>query len=152
MSQPWTSLFQFNRIPLMENNLQDVTQEMADRAPAEGVNSITWLLTHAVNTRVWLLGAVLKSSYVSSMPEPKTLEQLKAAFDETHAALAEAFDAVADWSAMQPHPVMQTPAPLDMIVGTFFMHEAYHLGQIGVARKLMGLAGALKNPAEKVHA
>lgn len=84
MSQPWTSLFQFNRMPLMEHNLQDITQEMADRAPAEGVNSITWILNH--------------------------------------------------------------------VVGTFFMHEAYHLGQIGTARKLMGLAGALKNPAEKVHA
>ena len=151
MSQPWTSLFQFNRMPLMENNLQDITQELADRAPAEGVNSITWILTHVVNTRCWMLGAVLQSSYQPSMAEPKTLAQLMAAIDETQAAMAAAFDAVTDWSAQQNHPVMNTPAPLDMIVGTFFMHEAYHLGQIGTARKLMGLPGALKNPAEKAH-
>ena len=152
MSQPWTSLFQFNRMPLMENNLQDITQELADRAPAEGVNSITWILTHVVNTRCWMLGAVLKSSYVPSVAEPKTLDQLRAAVEETQAAMAAAFDAVTDWNAEQLHPVIQVPAPLDQIVGTFFMHEAYQLGQIGVARKLMGLAGALKNPAEKVHA
>ena len=135
----------------MEQNLQSITQELADRAPAEGVNSITWILTHVVNTRCWMLGAVLKSSYQPSLAEPKTLPQLMAAVEETQAAMAAAVDAVTDWSETQNHPVLNAPAPLDQIVGTFFMHEAYHLGQLGVARKLLGLPGALKNPAEKAH-
>ena len=149
MSQPWTTLFTFNRQILLGKNLDGIDQALADRAPAEGVHSYTWILGHVLNTRRWMLGAVLNSSYAPSTAEPKTLPELLAAMDEAHEAMAAAFDGVKDWNAQQTHPVMQTPAPLQEIVGTFFMHESYHLGQLGVARKLMGLPGALKNPTEK---
>jgi uncharacterized damage-inducible protein DinB len=152
MSQLWTDLFQFNRMPLMELNLQGITQELADRRPAEGVNSVAWILDHVVNSRIWMLGAVFKSEYAPSVPQPKTLAELVAAADETQAAMGKAFEAVSDWNDPQVHPVTQATAPLEQIVGTFFMHEAYHLGQLGVARKLLGLPGALKNPAEKTMA
>jgi len=37
-------------------------------------------------------------------------------------------------------------------VGIYFMEEAYHLGQIGTARKLLGLPGAMKAPEAQAHA
>jgi len=146
MSQPWTTLFSLNRQILMEKNLTDVTQSQADQPPASHVNSITWILTHLVEDRRWLLATVLRSGERSAAAGPLTLAQLRAAMDDMQAALAEAFDAVVDWSESRIHPAMQISAPLDQIVGTFLMEEAYHLGQIGTARKLLGLPGALKVP------
>lgn len=152
MSRPWTPLFMVNRQVLMERNLADVTQDQADQPPAPGVNSITWILAHLVDNRRWLLGAAFGSQDRPAATAPQTLGQLMAAMDETQAAMAEAFDAVPDWDEQRIHPATQTWMPLDQIVGIFFMEEAYHLGQIGTARKLLGLPGAMKAPQAQPHA
>lgn len=146
MSQPWTTLFALNRQVLMARNLADITQRQADQAPAPHVNSVTWILTHLLENRGWLLGAVTGSGGRPTAGGPRTLAQLQAAMDESQAALAEAFDAVEDWREPRLHPALQVPTPLEEIVGTFLMEEAYHLGQIGTARKLLGLPGAMKAP------
>lgn len=152
MSQPWTTLFTINRQVLMEKNLADVTQGQADGPPAPRVNSITWILTHLVDNRRWLLEAAFSNGRRLASPEPQTLPQLMAAMDETQAALEAAFEAVPDWNEARLHPATQTRMPLEQIVGTFFMEEAYHLGQIGTARKLLGLPGAMKAAQAEAHA
>lgn len=146
MSQPWTTLFSLNRQVLMARNLADVTQDQADQPPAPHVNNITWILTHLVENRRWLLETLLESGDRPAATGPRSLAQLDAAMDETQAALAEAFDGVVDWREPRTHPAMQVALPLEQIVGTFLMEEAYHLGQIGTARKLMGMPGAMKAP------
>jgi len=146
MSQPWTTLFSLNRQVLMERNLADLTQSQADQPPAPHVNSVTWILTHLVENRRWLLATVLRSGERAPAAGPRTLAQLRAAMDDMQAALTEAFDAVVDWNEPRIHPAMQISAPLDQIAGTFLMEEAYHLGQLGTARKLLGLPGAIKAP------
>lgn len=151
MSHPWTTLFMINRQILMERNLADVTQSQADRPPAASVNSITWILSHLVDNRRWLLEAAFQSGRRPGAVGPRTLAQLMAEMDETQAAMAEAFEAVPDWSGEQIHPATQTRMPLDQIVGIYFMEEAYHLGQIGTARKLLGLPGAMKAPQAQPH-
>ncbi|HEY3271151.1 MAG TPA: DinB family protein [Geothrix sp.] len=145
MSQPWTTLFSIDRDVLMEKNLAAVTQSQADRPPSHGVNSITWILSHILEYRHELLREVLKSAYRPTTTGPRTLAQFKAAMDETQAALKEAFDST-DWDERQFHPAFQASVPLGQIVGTLFMHETYHLGQLGTARKLLGLPGAIKPP------
>ena len=146
MSQPWTTLFSLNREVLLEKNLADITQNQADQPPSNNVNSITWVLSHILEYRHELLRDVLKSAYRPTETEPKTLVQFKAAMDDTQAALNEAF-ASADWDEPQFHPAFQASVPLVQIVGTLFMHETYHLGQLGTARKLLGLQGVIKPPA-----
>ena len=152
MPQPWSALFQINRAPMIELNLEGISQTMADRAPAEGINSITWILRHLIFYRRETLRVVRPVPFTSSRPEPRTLPELLAALDELQIALGEAFDAVEDWAAARNHPAMDAPMPLDQIVGTFLSHEAYHIGQIALARRLLGLPGVLKDPAERVHA
>ncbi|HTL98541.1 MAG TPA: DinB family protein [Holophagaceae bacterium] len=151
MPQPWSALFQINQNPLMTLNLEGVTQAMADRAPADGVNSITWLLRHILAYRLETLAA-LDAPSTPPLPEPRTLVDLAAAIGGTQPALARAFDAVADWTVVKRHPALPSPMPLDQIVGTFLVHDAYHAGQLGMARRLLGLPGAIKGPAERVHA
>jgi len=131
----------------MALNLQGVSQEMADRPPAPAVNSISWILGHVVDTRAWMLKEVFRAPGSVATAKRGDLAELLAALDATQAALAAAFETVPDWRASRPHPFLDAPAPLEEIVGTFLQHEAYHLGQLGVARKLLGLEGAIKGPA-----
>ncbi len=146
MSQPWTALFKLNREVLMEMNLMDVTQGQADRRPSADVNSITWILDHVLHHRHELLREVLNAPFRQTVLEPKALAEFKAAMDETQTALSEAFE-VADWEESRVHPAFPSPVPLDHLVGLLFMHEAYHLGQLGTARKLLGMPGAIRPPA-----
>lgn len=146
MSQPWTALFSINRDFLLEKNLADVPQNQADRPPADDVNSITWNLDHILEYRHELLRDVLKSAYRPKATRPGTLAQFKAAMADTQAALDAAFSS-ADWNEPQFHPGFQATLPLAQIVGLYFMHETYHLGQLGTARKLLGLPGVIKPPA-----
>jgi uncharacterized damage-inducible protein DinB len=152
MPQPWSALFQINQDPLMALNIDGVTQAMADRAPAEGVNAITWILRHILDYRIETLAAVQAGAFKPSSPEPKTLPELMAAITEVQTALARAFDAVEDWTVVKRHPALPAPMPLDQIVGVFLIHEAYHAGQLGTARRLLGLPGAIKAPEKALHA
>ena len=152
MPQPWSALFQIHRTPMMELNLDGISQAMADRAPAEGINSITWILRHLVFYRRETLRVVTAAPATQPASEPRTLPELLAALDELQAALDQAFDAVEDWAAVRNHPALDAPMPIDQIVGTFLSHEAYHVGQIALARRLLGLPGVLKEPRKLVHA
>lgn len=151
MPQPWSALFQINQNPLMALNLEGIPQAMADRAPAEGVNSVTWLLRHILAYRIETLAA-LGASFEPEFPEPKAMPELMAAINEIQTALAQAFDAVKDWTVVKSHPALPAPMPLDQIVGAFLVHEAYHAGQFAIARKLLGLPGVLKEPKKVAHA
>lgn len=152
MSQPWTTLFQINQNPLIALNLEGITQARADHAPAEGVNSITWILRHILEYRIEALGAVQAAPYRPTAPEPRTQPELVAAIGEVQAALALAFDAVEDWTAVKRHPALPAPMPLEQIVGVFLAHDAYHIGQLATARRLLGLPGAIQEPKKPVHA
>lgn len=146
MSQSWTALFNINGDFLLEKNLTDVTQSQADQPPANDVNSIMWNLDHILEYRHELLRDILKSAYGPMATEPRTLAQFKAAMADTQAVLGAAFGS-ADWDEPQFHPAFQATLPLAQIVGLYFMHETYHLGQLGTARKLLGLPGVIKSPA-----
>ena len=152
MPQPWSALFQINQNPLMELNLQDITQAMADRAPAEGVNSVTWLLRHILEYRIEALAAVQSAPFKPAHSEPVTLTEWVAAIGEVQAALARAFDRVEDWAEVKRHPALPAPMPLEQIVGVFLSHDAYHIGQLAIARKLLGLPGVIKEPKKLAHA
>ena len=152
MPQPWSALFQINQNPLMELNLQDISQAMADRAPARGVNSMTWLLHHILEYRIETLAIVQAAPFKPADQGPRTLTELVAAIGQVQTGLARAFDAVEDWTAVKSHPALPEPMPLEQIIGVFLSHEAYHIGQLAIARKLLGLPGAIKEARKLAHA
>ncbi|HEU4952196.1 MAG TPA: DinB family protein [Holophagaceae bacterium] len=151
MPQPWSALFAINRNPVLELNLAGITQAEADRAPAEGLNTVTWLLRHVLDYRHETLGA-LDAPFTPSVPEPRSLEELISALDETQEALSRALEAVEDWTVLRTHPALGAPTPLEQLVGIFLVHEAYHIGQIATTRRLLGLPGALKERKAPAHA
>jgi uncharacterized damage-inducible protein DinB len=150
----WRTAFG-NNVRLLGLNAAGLTDELAARQPADGVSSASWILGHVVLSRrgiVRMLGGQLpqdpawKQHYArggsgagAHLAWPALLE----AFQATDAALKEAFQGVADWDLPAQNPGLGIEQPLEQVVAFLFMHECYHLGQIGVIRKLHGLPGAI---------
>jgi uncharacterized damage-inducible protein DinB len=150
----WRTAFG-NNLRLLELNGAGLTAEMAAQRSANGVSSAAWILGHLVATRrriVKLLGGGLPEDpawerhYARGGPGATAhldWPALTGAFGAADQALKEAFLAVPDWDRPTTNPALGVEQPLEQVLAFLYMHECYHLGQIGVIRKLHGLPGAL---------
>ncbi len=150
----WRTAFGSN-VRLLELNGAGLTEDLASRRPASGVASAAWIVGHLVSSRrriVKLVGGAI--------PEDPLWEQhyarggtgasahldwagLVAAFQAADQSLKEAFLGVEDWDRPTVNPALGLEQSLEQVLAFLFMHECYHLGQIGVIRKLHGLPGAI---------
>jgi hypothetical protein len=151
---------------VFERNLAGVTNEESLRPPQPGGNTMNWIVGHVVRARnqaLALLGHTplfddadfgaygAGSMATGALP----LDELKRRFE----ALGPSLDAALKQTSMQQlsaaAPFSPTDNP-DETVGTLLasiaFHEAYHLGQTGLSRRLLGKAGALLAPGEAGHA
>jgi uncharacterized damage-inducible protein DinB len=150
----WRTTFG-NNVRLLELNGAGLTPELAAQRPANGVASAAWIVGHLVMTR----RRILKMLGVS-LPEDPAWGQhyarggpgasahldwagLVEAFGATDLALKEAFRQLEDWDRPTLNPAIGAEQPLEQVLAFLFMHECYHLGQIGIIRKLHGLPGAI---------
>jgi uncharacterized damage-inducible protein DinB len=150
----WRTAFG-NNVRLLELNGAGLTPELAAKRPANGVASAAWIVGHLVMSRrriLKMLGANLPEDpawgehYARGGPGASAhldWAGLVAAFQATDLALKEAFQALADWDRPTLNPAVGAEQPLEQVLAFLFMHECYHLGQIGVIRKLHGLPGAI---------
>lgn len=150
----WRTAFGDN-LRLLELNQAGLTEDLASKRPASGVASAAWIVGHLVAARrriIKMLGG--------SLPEEPAWEQhyarggpgasahldwagLVGAFRATDQVLKTAFQQLEDWDRPTLGPVLGTEQPLEQVLAFLFMHECYHLGQIGIIRKLHGLPGAI---------
>jgi len=143
-------------------NLEGVTDEQSLRQPQPGGNCIQWVLAHIVATRdqvASLVGA-----------EPVLPPALIKRFVRGAAPLVDPAEArpLADWigdldrqqqrlaaaiAALPPERLAATfdggklpgrPATLAEALAFFHFHESYHVGQLGVLRRLAGMTGAIR--------
>ena len=150
----WRTAFGGN-VRLLELNEAGLTEELASRRPASGVASATWIVGHVVLARrriVKLVGGkvtddpVWEQHYARGGPGASAhlgWSGLVEAFRTADQALKEAFLAVEDWDRPTVNPALGMEQPLEQVLAFLYMHECYHLGQIGVIRKLHGLPGAI---------
>jgi hypothetical protein len=150
----WHSTFSTD-LRLLERNLQGFTAELAAARPAPGLSSVAWLLGHLTAYRRGILrtlGAPLPEDPAWAEHYQRggdgtsahlPLEGLVAALMATDGPLGEAFLAVQDWDRPTLNPAVGAEWPLERVVSFAHMHESYHVGQVGFARKLQGLPGAL---------
>ena len=150
----WRTAFGGN-IRLLELNGAGLTEDLASKRPASGVASAAWIVGHLVLARrriVKMLGG--------SLPEEPVWEQnyarggpgasahldwagLVEAFRASDEGLKVACQQVADWDRPTLNPALGAEQPLEQVMAFLYMHESYHLGQIGIIRKLHGLPGAI---------
>jgi len=151
-SHLWHTAFKTNLF-VLERNLPGLTDDLIGRRPAEGVAAPGWVLGHLLGSRRLVLKLL-------GQPQPEDptlacygrgstggecghgLAELVARLTATSELLKGALQA-ADWERRAMNPALQQEQPLEQVVAFLFMHESYHLGQLGMARKLLGLPGAI---------
>ena len=151
---------------VLDRNLLEVTHEESLRAPKPGGNTLNWMVGHVVRTRnqaLGLLGAKPPfedrdfSPYGADPFDPERalpLSELKRRFDALGPALTNALDKTTAEQLAAPAPFSPTSNPNETVgtlLASIAFHEAYHLGQTGLARRLLGKPGALLAPGEKGH-
>jgi uncharacterized damage-inducible protein DinB len=150
----WRGAFGGN-VRLLELNSAGLTEELAARRPASGVASAAWIVGHLVLSRrriLKLLGGqpsedpTWEQHYARGGPGTQAhldWAGLQAAFRTADQALKAAFQEAPDWDRPTLNPAVGAEQPLEQVLTFLFMHECYHLGQIGLIRKLHGLPGAI---------
>ena len=139
---------------VLDLNSAGLTDELAARRPAEGVASAAWILGHITRTRrgiLKLLDAPLPEDaafdaygrHSEGNPGGLPYSALVEAFKATDAPMKAAIQAITDWDRPTLNPATKTEQPLEQVIAFLFSHEGYHLGQLGLIRKLLGLKGAI---------
>jgi len=148
---PMAAIFALNT-RLFENCLEGVAEADAQRRLDDRTNSLAFIAAHLVDTRAWAIryvggdepapfdGALAYGTTIDAVSRVPTLEQILDAWDE----IGERFEArLATCTAEQlaATPSQQFPGvPPTVLDGLGFLlqHESYHLGQLGLLRKLLG--------------
>jgi uncharacterized damage-inducible protein DinB len=164
---PKVLMFQFGiGAFVLERNLAGVSDEESLRRPNPGGNTMNWIVGHVVRTRNQALGLLgAKPLFDDSEFEAYgagdsnaagtiTLADLKRRFDALGPALTAALERTTAEGLSAPAPFSPTGNPNETVgtlLASIAFHEAYHLGQTGHSRRLLGKPGALLAPGELGH-
>ena len=150
----WRSAFKTTLL-LLERNLEGLTDELAAQRPGPTAASPAWLLAHVYLTRRLIMKLL-------GLPQPKEedlgtdgfrgsdgetvhlpFSELVKRFRATDELMKQAFMAVTDWDRPTKNPGTGAEQELEAVIAFLHMHESYHLGQLALGRKLLGLPGRL---------
>ena len=153
-SQQLINQFRFNQMTLT-TLLADVSQEESLQPLGEGINCINWLLGHLLANRGRMMTSMNAEPewyaeymriYLPREPHypanAKSKEDMLRTLNTSLVELALALKAF-EPSLSKPTdqlPHLKTGTWSDRI-GSFICHEAYHMGQIGLSRRVMGKPG-----------
>ena len=157
IAQTFIRLFEFNQMT-MTRLLADVSHDESLREIAPDGKCINWILGHAIFARGKLLTVLgFEPAWYKdqmavygggddgkfSVKTAKPLADLQRLLDQTLSILSETLpkigSALNDPCDVLPH-VSEGGTVADR-VGAFACHEAYHVGQIGLLRRLLGKPG-----------
>ena len=149
----WRSSFKTTQ-RMLEMNLDGFPEDRAATSLAPGLAAPAWLVGHLVRSRrgiLRLLGAPLPEDpawdpyqrHADGQGAHLSLADLLAAFQATDEPLKAALMAVQDWDKPTLNPALQKEQTLEQVLDFLKGHEAYHVGQIGIMRRLAGLKGAI---------
>lgn len=143
-------------------NLGGITQEESVRQPAPGGNCTNWILGHLIvvqNNALALLGEapILEHENLprgaqgpvtgpeNAIPFDEARERFLASEDRFMSALARASEAeLQEGGFSDPFGDTTTKGGLLNLIA---FHQAYHAGQLGLSRRLVGHDGVIKAPA-----
>jgi uncharacterized damage-inducible protein DinB len=148
-------LFTLNHHAL-HRNLDGVTDEEALLQPVSG-NCLNWVVGHIVASRNGVLKVLGAEPYWPAEPAGRyargsapvsendgsavPFRELVRAFDGSQERIASALAGVTDADLARPHAQDQTVGEW---LSFLHFHEAYHIGQTGLLRRLVGKEGAIK--------
>ena len=136
-------------------NLEGLTHEESLMHPTPGGNCLNWVLGHVVATRNLVMDALGEpriwtteeaAPYERGAKPPLApdrafrLEEIVAAFDRSQTAVVSRLSALGDEDLQKP---VAGDTTLGERLAVLSFHEAYHAGQSGLLRRLLGRAGAI---------
>jgi uncharacterized damage-inducible protein DinB len=153
---PLYAIFKLNS-SLFLNTLVDMDDDQASWRPTEQTNSAAYLALHLVDTRYFMathIGLTLVNPFAALLKEARSIRDLrtlprldevraawKAVTGETRVKFGQMTDAHLNVIASAKLPT-DDETTLGML--SFLMqHESYHIGQLGLLRKQMGLPAML---------
>ncbi len=138
---------------LYSNALEGLTDAEANRSNSEHVNHMKWVAGHLLNTRVDLLSKLTgkepdttygeqfgRGKPLSATDTYPPLEEITSKWKATAASIGEGIANIPE-EALAAKTEIQTPIADDTFRGLLsflISHEAYHIGQLGLLRKLAG--------------
>lgn len=141
---------------LVKANVGEVTHEESLKQPAPAGNCVNWVLGHLVATRsnfllalggepVW--GETDRARYdrhgppIKSGSEAKPLAEIWKAFDISQQRLVETVSKLTPQRLAEKVPFSPSNNPDETtgsLLAVFAFHDAYHAGQTGVLRRIVG--------------
>ena len=153
--------FEFNH-NVFKLNTTEIDQELSLRQPPRAGNCINWIGGHLVATRCGLLellgegpvwNAQQRERYrrgappITSDDEATPWEEIAASFDTSQGRLRVALNSLTLEQLLSPLAEDKNPFNVESLaemIGTLAFHEAYHVGQLGLLRRLVGLDGMIR--------
>ena len=135
-------------------NLTDLTHEESLRSPDAGGNCVNWVLGHIIASRAQMMGLLGRDSTFGA----ENLERYKRGTSGTAAAggylplgtlvseLDRSQEALATALAAATPEQLAAARGEDTVFGALAFlqfHEGYHIGQLGLLRRLVGRAGQI---------
>lgn len=154
-------LFRFTH-GVFRQNTAGVTQEESLRQPQPAGNCINWVGGHLVSSRQGLLASLgvaptwtqAERDYYKRGSAPVTgaagtiaWERIAADMDASQEALLGVIANLDTERLLSALPPEGNPFQVDSLgenIAIFHFHESYHVGQLGVLRRLVGKPGAIK--------
>ncbi|HEX8172489.1 MAG TPA: DinB family protein [Thermoanaerobaculia bacterium] len=154
-----TTQFRMNEY-IANANLDGITHEDSLVRAIAGGNTLNWVAGHIVSTRCHVLPALRREPvwkdeqmrlYSRAMAVAGDTELLP--FDEVVRALRLSLERLLDGIAALSDEELAAPAPFNpgpdpetigSLLTKMAIHEAYHLGQTGILRRVAGKAGAIR--------
>ena len=144
----------------LQRNVEGLSHEESLVTPEKGGNCMNWVVGHLISTYDSLLGAMgaeavgdpdemapyERGCETLDPAKARRFEELLADFERVHARFVERLAALAPEELAAPAPFSPRNDP-DETIGSLVVliafHQAYHVGQTGVLRRVAGRAGAL---------
>ncbi len=145
---------------VLHANLEGITHEESVRAPRPGGSTINWVAGHITATRnaaLTRLGApplwtpedckgYARGTGIRAAAEARELAAILTDYDAMQEILVARLAGLTPGDLAATGPGAPDPAklqPLSDTLATFAFHEAYHTGQTGVLRRLLGKPGVI---------
>lgn len=143
----------------LKMNLESLTHEESLVQPQPAGNCLNWIVGHILANRAGILGLLGQdpvwneeeaAPYLRGS-EPLTDPAIAKNLDEMVALLETAQDSILAGLSEISEESLQAPAPsgkegetVETGLAGLVFHEAYHVGETGVLRRLLGHEGAIK--------
>ena len=135
---------------LVHRSLEGLTPEQALARPG-GANPILWIAAHVVSVRAGFATGIgphvalpwakqfPRGGEVGGVTDWPSLAEVRARWDEVHAAFMAALERLTAAERAAPTPIPGLDRTLLGAIALAALHDSYHVGQLAAARRTHGL-------------